>query len=249
MTLLHPAMESIARAYAAWLGKRATESSDQEADQIDRIESEAGIAPESDGPIPDLIYDVVARMVGAMPELREPQSGDLVVLPPPADQDDAAEPQLPVAAVLDEGTGEHWSGWLVGAHTDYAGDRDLVLDASLIEGGKDPAPIAGMVLCWDRVSLNLPEKVEVIHHLTDAALEAIRALGGGSSVGGQRPEPGRMMQQEVAGQVVVTGTPYKHDDPRAEYLRLTRDLAHRLSEPEFDDTDRLPGPDRQDPER
>ena len=255
MSFLYPAIEAIKRGYAAWLRGRLPDFEEEvrglapQSPFAELMETEMDFQADDDLLLPDQVYDAIARQVSARPDYRAPRSGDVVVLPAPGGEEHYREPQWPAAVVLDEPSGENWAGWLVGSHTDYAGDRDLVLDASLIEGGEDPAPIAGMVLCWDRVSLKLPERVKVIHRLTDSALEVIRLLAVGASVDGQAPGPGRMMQRELAGQSVVTGTPYRRDDPRTEYLNLARELARSLSEPEFTDSGRRSRPDREGPEQ
>ena len=255
MSFLYPAIEAIKRGYAAWLRRRLPDFEREvrglapEDPFAELMQTETRFEPDDNSMMPEGAYDAVARQLATRPQLRAPRTGDLVVLPAPEHADEPGEPQYPAAVVLDELNGDQWSGWLVGSHVDYAGDRDLVLDAGLIEGGEDPAPIAGMVLCWDRVLLKLPAQVKVIHRLTEAALEVIRLLAQGASVDGQAPGPGRMIERELAGQWVVTGTPYGRDDARAEYLRLTRELARCLSEPEFSDSGRRARPDRQDPEK
>ena len=193
----------------------------------------------------------VLLFTAALLVMRAPQPGDLIVLPPP-EEHAAEEPGHPVAMVLEDRTGSRWHGWLVGAHVDYAGDRDLVLEASLIEGGKDPAPIAGMVMCWDSVSLDLPAEVRVVHRLNSHAMQAIAALARGdlgTDAPLAPPAPGRMCIREIDEVQVMTGTPYLRDDPRTPYLRLARELARRVSEPEYDDQGQVRGPRRDEPSR
>jgi len=248
MTILHPAFDSIERGYAAWL---------RPGGESGPIEGQADSSPEwpaepagSEPELPDHVADAIRRQVAARPEARTPAAGDLIVIPAPGLTDgEAVEPQNPVAILLDEPIEGGWSGWLVGAHVDYAGDRDLVLESTLIEGGADPAPIAGMVMCWDRVALALPGQVSVLHRLTDTALEAARSLERAGTDPGIAATPGRMTMREIGDAVVVTGTPYRDDDPRTPYLRLARDLARRVSEPEYDDQGRVRRPDRDPPER
>lgn len=248
MIILHPSIESIERAYAAWL--RPTERPEA-ADDRGRSDTvwPADVA-ESEFPLPHHVADAIRRQVASRPETREPAPGNVIVLPAPdASGDGPGEPQNPVAILLDERTASGWSGWLVGAHADYAGDRDLVLESALIAGGADPAPIAGMVMCWDRVAVQVSGEVAVLHRLTDAALDAARALERAESGPDVAPAPGHMTVREIGGTVVVTGTPYLDDDPRTPYLRLARELARRVSEPEYDDQGRVRRPDRDEPER
>jgi len=58
-----------------------------------------------------------------------------------------------------------------------------------------------------------------------------------------------MCTRRVDGTLVVTGTPYAHDDPRIPYLELARDLARAVSQPSYDDEGRLRRPDPDGPER
>jgi hypothetical protein len=248
MSVLHPPIESIERAYAAWL--RPSERSETPGEQELQGTTWPAEIADSKASLPDHIADAIRRQVESRSAVREPAAGDVVVLAAPdAPGDTGEEPQNPVAVLLDAQTEEGWTGWLVGAHVDYAGDRDLVLDASLIEGDSDPAPLAGMVMCWERVSVRLGDEVPVLHHLTDTALGAARELARAPGDPVVSPAPGRMTVREIADAVVVTGTPYLDDDPRTPYLQLARDLARRVSEPQYDDQGRLRRPDRDGPER
>lgn len=269
MTILHPSIETIARGYAEWLAPRsrpvarersldspaseeqgfAPDFEDTGAARVatDDLDAALTMAPTHDASVPAMVADAIRRQTSARPSLQSPQSGDLIVLSPAVSKAD--EPVHPVAILLDEPAASGWSGWLVGAHVDYAGDRDLVLESSLIEGGLDPAPLAGMVLCWDRVSLKLSGQAHVLHHLTDSAMQVVRTLANRSGAAEEAPAPGRMCLREIEGMSVVTGLPYLRDDPRTPYLRLARELARRVSEPEFDDQGRAPQPDRGEPER
>jgi len=269
MTILHPAIETIEHGYAAWLAPRARpvtpgqdlDSAASEAQGFapdfedsgvgrlatDDLDPDLTMAPKDDAPVPPMVADAIRRQTGARPSLQSPQAGDLIVLSPTAPE--GGEPVHPVAILLDEPAASGWSGWLVGAHVDYAGDRDLVLESSLIKGGLDPSPLAGMVLCWDRVSLKLSGQAHVLHHLTDSAMQVVRALANGRGVAEELPAPGRMCLREIKGMSVVTGSPYLRDDPRTPYLRLVRELARRVSEHEFDGQCRAPQPDQGEPER
>lgn len=266
MNILQPPIESIERAYASWLGKTpvASETADigdelfaagetepsglagGDTSPVDSFSTDLSPADTSD--LPDFVADAIRRQVQARPVVRVPQAGDIVVLTPPGAGGESAEPQQPVAIALDEPAEAGWTGWLVGSHVDYAGDRDLVLDSSLLEDGIDPAPLAGMVLSWDRVALRLPAEVRVLHRLTPQAMDAVRALSRQVQPPETAPAPGRMCTRELADHVVVTGTPYLRDDPRAGYLRLARELARRISVPEHDDQGVLRRPDRGEPE-
>ena len=248
MILLQPPIETIERAYAAWLGKSTVEpveaDSDSELLNVAELKA-AGFDTET---LPDFVSDAIDRQLQARPILRAPQVGDLIVLAPPHGGDECIEPQQPVAIVLDAPEDRCWTGWLVGSHIDYAGDRDLVVDATLLEKGIDPAPLAGMVMSWNRVALRLPAEAHVLHRLTPQALEAVRTLARQTQPPETAPAPGRMCTRELNDQVIVTGTPYLRDDPRTSYLRLTRELARRISVPEYDDQGAQRRLDHGDPE-
>ena len=241
MIELHPSIDSIEAGYSTWLGRpaRAVEGT---------AESALDYKP-SEGPVPHAVADAIRRQVRARPAEAEPAPGDLVGLGASAGDD--AEPQYAVVVALDRvdpADPSRWFGWLVGAHTDYAGDRDLVLDPAAL-GGQDPAPAAGMVLCWSPVVLPLGPRVQVLHRLSVDALTCVRALAAGASPSQDAPAPGRMCTRRVDGTLVVTGTPYAHDDPRIPYLELARDLARAVSQPSYDDAGRLRRPDPDGPER
>lgn len=152
-----------------------------------------------------------------------------------------ADDSLPLVMLLDEQHGGHWSGWLVGAHPDYAGSQDLVLDSSLLVGGCDPAPLTAMVQTWNRVHREIDSAVEVVHRLNAEAMDAVRALSVAGIEPGVAPAPGRMHLRRVAGRSVVTGTPYGKHDPRDGYLLLCRELADRFSQPRLERGDREHG--------
>ncbi|MCA1779511.1 MAG: hypothetical protein LC637_09050 [Xanthomonadaceae bacterium] len=265
MIILQPSVETIERGYAAWLGESSGPQTPEpapadsepaahgephaQADESGLSGPQAAQVPPPGGfAMPDFVADAIRRQVAARPQRCVPEAGDLVLIWPPIETTgQQMDPQQAVVVALDERRDSVWSGWLVGSHVDYAGDRDLVLEDSLIEDGKDPAPIAGMVLCWDRVSLRLAGQVPVIHRLKAHALEAIRELARQTSPSHAEIEaaPGRMCLREINDHSYITGTPYLRDDPRAPYLRLARELARRVSQPEYDDQGRTREPGRE----
>jgi hypothetical protein len=191
------------------------------------------------------LSDLVRRHVAAQPRQSEPAVGDLVVLSPEATPNDADD-SLPLVMLLDEKRRNHWFGWLVGAHADYAGSQDLVLDRSLLGDGKDPAPLAAFVQTWNRVHRSIRSPATILHRLTPEAMAAVRELALAGIDHEVAPSPGRMHSREVAGQSVMTGTPYGRHDPRDGYLLLVRELAAMVSEPQLDRRDREYGDDEPD---
>ncbi len=258
MKLLFPAIESIQRAYAGWLSPEPAREAEPAgfvpADGFVPESKETGtetleIAPVEETALPETVADAIHRQTAARPAVRSPEPGDLILLPPRAHAGTDADPTLPLLVLLDEQAAGRWHGWLVGAHVDYAGDRDLVLDASLLEGDGDPAPLAGMVFCWNRLSIPMGDQAWVLHRLTPAAMEAVRALEQQAEPSGLEAAPGHMCTRELGQMVVMTGSPYLRDDPRTPYLRMTRELARRISEYEFDDEGRARRPGRDEPEK
>ncbi|NKI33890.1 hypothetical protein HFP89_01765 [Wenzhouxiangella sp. XN79A] len=245
MTRLHPSVESIEAGYAAWLGRPVRPVASEVAVDDRPL---PGPGP-STGAVPHAVADAIRRQAAARPHPAAPDEGLLVCLSAPADG--GAEPQYPVVVALDRvdpSDDGRWFGWLVGAHADYAGDRDLVLDAEAL-AGEDPVPAAGMVLCWASVAVRLGADAPVLHRLSADALACVRALAAGAAPSADAPAPGRMCTRRIDGRLAVTGTPYTHDDPRTPYLELTRALARAVSQPSYDDAGRLRRPDPDGPER
>jgi hypothetical protein len=255
MTLLHPSFESIEAGYAAWLGRPVRSALADDRPVVVRLpDPDLDLDPDpAAAAVPHAVADAIRRQAAAPLSEAEPAAGDLVCLSVAIDTTagSRAEPQYPVVVVLDRADpsdGARWTGWLVGAHADYAGDRDLVLDARAL-GGADPAPAVGMVLCWASVSVRLGGRVPVMHRLSDEALACVRALAAGAAPSTDAPAPGRMCTRRVDGRIALTGTPYTHNDPRTPYLELTRDLARAVSHPSYDDAGRLRHTDPDGPGR
>jgi hypothetical protein len=241
MIRLHPTMDSIKRSYRAWLEPTVEPSSEPEPPQDDNA-SDAG---SHQGPMSPWLSDLVRRHVAAQPRQSEPAVGDLVILGPetaPSDADDS----LPLVMLLDEKRRNHWFGWLVGAHADYAGSQDLILDRALLADDRDPAPIAAFVQCWNRVHRPIDSPARVLHRLTPEALAAVRELSMAGIEPGVSTAPGRMHLRHTATMSVVTGTPYGRHDPRDEYLLLSRELAAMLTEPLLERDDPEHGDDQPD---
>ena len=252
MNSLHPDMMTITRAYAPWLGQHGDEllSAAAGIDTGHDVGSESALLASADADLaaaadtgsttsapPDFIADTIRRQVQARPQLRAPQAGDVVLLQHPLmlnDCDNNLASALPLVVVLDNCSEQGWSGWLVGAHSDYAGDRDLVLDPSHLLGDVDPAPLAGMVMCWNRVQVPLFDECMVMHQLTPLALQIITTM----AQHGAMPQddqhsaglPGRLCRRRVLGHTVMTGSPYLLDDPRTPYLRLMQLLGRGLAD-------------------
>ena len=234
MTRLHPSISSIERGYRHWLGLDAGVGADSRPASSD--ESAPDLNQDKVMP-PQWIADLIQRHVAARPKQARPATGDLVVLSREA-SDESVDDGLPLLMLLDEQRRGHWFGWLVGAHPDYAGSQDLVLESALLTDQRDPAPLAGMVQTWNRIHLELDSSVPVLHRLTDEAMAAVREMAVSGIEDDVAPRPGRMHLRQVAGISVITGTPYGKHDPRDDYLLLCRELAEMASQPLLEREDR-----------
>ena len=249
MTQLHPPLSVITASYEGWLVPRVddfppsgfapSEASDKISDRRTDPESEIsreGSTPEDQAP-PSWLKDLIHRQVQARPEQRSASTGDLVLFSLPA-AGSMPDDGLPLLALLDEERGGYWSGWLVGAHPDYAGSQDLIIDRDLLEDARDPAPLAAMVQTWNRIRLPIVSTVPVLHRLTDSAMTIVRSLALAGLDMDNAPAPGQMMTRTIEGRRVVTGTSYGKHDPRDGYLLLSRELARLLSEPRLERDER-----------
>lgn len=228
MIELMPPLSLIEKAYAGWFSHPET----NETAEFLRPGTVVMKTPFSGDPElpPEWIRSLIKRQVGVKAQQADPQAGDLIILRPPApDQEES----LPVIVALDSQERGCWQGWLVGAHVDYAGSQDLVLDSRSLQQAADPVPLAGMVQCWNPVRQQLNGPVTVLHRLHTDILEVIRKLAAQAHVSDVAPKPGHMIVRSIEGTPVLTGTPYALDDPRNDYLSLCRKLARQISDSEL----------------
>ena len=255
MSRLHPDMATIACAYAPWLDQHAAQATaalpatatvsagTTAASEPTGLVGAADDGSESATAVPHFIADSIRRQVQAKPALRAPQAGDLVLFRHPlaAHFAQQLDPVLPLVVALEAATDSGWSGWLVGAHSDYAGDRDLVLDASLLQQDIDPAPLAGMVMCWNHVQLPALPQVLVMHQLTPLAMQLINSVAAAEPSHQDAPVPGQLCRRQLLGHAFMTGSGYLRDDPRSDYLRLMQRLGRSLSLRDLRDDGRMLG--------
>lgn len=125
--------------------------------------------------------------------------------------------------------GNVWSGWIVCPETDYATDRDLVIE----ESDGPCAPQAAMIQTWNRVKVMLSGSEPILGRFSSARLGAVLALADHSSPPDEfvPPRPGKLGVWDLdPGQTVMTGTPLgDEDDPRHAYQDLYRRLAADFS--------------------
>ncbi|WP_374328027.1 hypothetical protein [Azonexus sp.] len=124
--------------------------------------------------------------------------------------------------------GKQWQGWLVTADTDYATDRDL-----LIEDDDGPAdPQAGMVMTRLPLRAIIPGDAPILAKLSPARLGAVIALAE-APTGAEPipPRPGHIFARDLdAEHVGITGSPLGGPgDPRHAYRALHRQLADEMS--------------------
>ena len=78
--------------------------------------------------------------------------------------------------LLDSPQDEHrWLGWLVAAETDYATDRDVLLEP--VDEPFDP--LAGMVQTWNPLAVDIRQGSRVLAQLSKNRLAAIREVASG----------------------------------------------------------------------
>ena len=138
-------------------------------------------------------------------------------------QDTAA----PLSVLLDQAQDEHyWHGWLAAAETDYATDRDV-----LLEPQDEPFdPLAGMVQTWNTVTVDIRNGSRVLAQLAEHRLAAIREVATGQCESGGGARPGFVAPLKTnSGATVLAGTRINHPaDTRRIYQNLYRIAAQTL---------------------
>lgn len=124
--------------------------------------------------------------------------------------------------------GQQWQGWLVTADTDYATDRDLLIEED--DGPADPQ--AGMVMTRLPLRAIIPGDAPILAKLSPARLGAVIALAeapdGAEPI---PPRPGHIFARDLdAEHVGITGSPLGGPgDPRHAYRALHLQLADEMS--------------------
>lgn len=132
-----------------------------------------------------------------------------------------------------------WRGWLMAAETDYATDRDILLEAE----DEPYDPIAAMVQTWNPVRLMTTPDSIYLGELSSGRLQAVAALARdvvADAADAGNAAPGALVTRLTsAGQRVLTGTPLGDPhDPRRGYRLLYHEVARRMCEA----TDKLTRP-------
>jgi hypothetical protein len=150
---------------------------------------------------------------------------------------------VPLCVLLDQAQNEHiWQGWLAAAETDYATDRDV-----LLEPRDEPFdPLAGMAQTWNKVSVDIRKGSRVLAQLAEHRLAAIREVANGHCESGGGAKPGFVAPLKTnSGATVLAGTRIAHmEDPRRRYQSLYRTAAQSL-EPQQSTANVISLPNRQ----
>ncbi len=124
--------------------------------------------------------------------------------------------------------GRRWAGWIVAQESDWASERDLILQ----EEDGVLAPEAAMVQAWNPVEVELREDEAILGKLAPERLDAVAKLAAYVATEQEwvAPRPGRIGAWDLDdGTTVVTGTPLGGpNDPRAAYQALYRTLGLEL---------------------
>jgi hypothetical protein len=141
--------------------------------------------------------------------------------------DDTAENLAPLCVLLDQAQqGQHWSGWLVAPETDYASNKDV-----LLEPQDEPFdPFASMVQTWNPVTVDVSKGARVLAQLAPQRLQAIREIAQGQCEEGGGARAGFVAPLKThSGATVLSGTRITHpEDPRRQYQQLYRAAAQTL---------------------
>ena len=149
----------------------------------------------------------------------------------------------PLCVLLDHSPDQqHWLGWLVSSETDYATNKDV-----LLEPQDEPFdPLAAMVQTWNPVTVDIRKGSRVLAQLASQRLDAICEVasdkceeGGGARAGFVAP------LKTQSGASALAGTRIAHaEDPRRRYQTLYRTAAQTL-EQQHATAKIIPLPDRQ----
>ena len=221
ITTLYPPLSLIERELFGQEQHEAASASDA----IDPAQPVAEAVPA----MPAHVLALIRRKVAATQAL--PASplavGQIRGLPVASDPDGQERPLGRTCAVLLGRWmgGRRWAGWMVAQETEYATERDLVLQ----DDDGVMAPEAAVVQAWNPVEVELRGAEPLLGRVSASALGAVLKLADHVFTDEQvvAPRPGRVGAWDIdADTTVVTGTPLgEGDDPRTRYQELYRRLA------------------------
>lgn len=141
---------------------------------------------------------------------------------------DGEEKTAPLCVLLDQKQDEfRWQGWLVAPETDYATDKDV-----LLEPQDEPFdPLAGMVQTWNPLSVDIRKGNRVLALLAEYRLTAVREVAEEQF---DTDSPARLgfvaPLKTRSGATVLTGTRISHpEDPRRRYQSIYRNAAQSIA--------------------
>lgn len=179
----------------------------------------------ADDEMPAFLRDKIRQRVSSRTAqfASQPQAGQIWRF------DGTEESAAPLCVLLNNLQGEHnWQGWLVASETDYATDRDV-----LLEPQDEPFdPLAGMVQTWNPLTVDIRLGSRVLAQLAAHRLAGIREVAAGQCESGGGARPGFVAPLKTnSGATVLAGTRISHpEDPRHRYQSLYRTAAQSLAQ-------------------
>lgn len=181
--------------------------------------------------VPDFLNEAFARReaVDRAGFSRQPVEGQIRSLVPASGTEPAPPFSVtPMAVLLDRSLGgAYWTGWIVAPESDYASNRDV-----LIEERDDPVdPVAAMIQTWNSVTVD-PSGAPVLGQLSPERLDAVRSLVKNIPRNvDDVPQPGFVFLRDIpGGHTILTGTPLGElDDPRRRYQKVYQLAARGIS--------------------
>jgi len=189
----------------------------------EQLVSESESTDNDDVVLPEFIREKVRRRVAAREASfgTQPQTGQIWRF-------DGKQTDLsPLCVLLNRCLDENrWEGWIVSPETDYASNKDVLLEP--IDEPFDP--VAAMVQTWNQVTVDIREGGRVLAELAESRIDAIREVASGQCEEGGAARAGFVAPLKTgSGAGVLSGTRIIHyEDPRQRYQSLYREAAQRF---------------------
>lgn len=175
--------------------------------------------------MPAFIQDKVRKRIASQAANFDPQPAAGKIVRFDGDNTEA----VPMCVLLDqERKPGIWQGWIVASETDYASDKDVLLEP--LDEPFDP--IASMVQTWNPVEVDASKSARVLAQLSLDRMAAIREVAASECESAGEAKAGFVAPLKTkAGRTVLVGTCIKAlGDLRNEYQSLYRAAAKRLQE-------------------
>lgn len=140
--------------------------------------------------------------------------------------DDLGNFESPVCVLLNRNEHESvWSGWIAAPETDYATDKDV-----LLESEDEPFdPLAAMIQTWNPVRVDMVYASRIQAKLTEDRLIAIREVAAGQVEHTASSRPAAPLVT-LSGRVILAGRPIQNDkDPRLEYRDIYSYVSQKVN--------------------